>query len=109
MIAVEISGDETRENDEITVEWLAKAFNARGLRTNLICVIVRIQHENVKLNLLTGACAPTGGSEIEKFNNEEQKLIHLWMEHGLDQNSFPFGKLVSFLKNLFNHFDLQLR
>ncbi|MEX0905356.1 MAG: hypothetical protein WD604_10405 [Balneolaceae bacterium] len=109
MIAVEISGDERRENDEITVEWLNKALNARGLDTNQICVIISINHANVKLNLLTGACASKSGQSISKFPIEAQQIIQLWIDHRLNQEMFPFGKLVSFLKKLFNHFDLQLK
>lgn len=108
MITVDFGGDEKRSNQEITTKWLNQAFHNRLVDTNLICVNIHIDKGEVQLSLPCGAC-PRGGKSVEEFNREARYLIEIWRKHGLNKETFAFGKLESFLKRLFNHFDIKFK
>lgn len=109
MISIDFGGDEIRSNNEITTQWLRSAFNKRITRTNLVCVNIRVEHGDASVTLPCGACSKKRGKPRNRFNRESRFIIDLWTGHGLNKEQFPFGKLESFLKKLFKHFDLQLR
>lgn len=108
MITIDFGGNK-KTTPYITTAWVQHAFKESLNNSGNVCVRVTVRHENAKVSLSSGACGKQGGGKpFEEFSREAQHIITLWHKYNLDDNKFPFGKLVRFLKELFKKFGMRL-
>jgi len=100
MITVEISGSkmEFGNSREIDENWINEQVNRRRQEGQTVCVRVIVHEEPVNLLLTSLECPKTSGSGYP--NSEEQKIIDLWDQVGMNRMEFHGGNLVAFLKQL---------
>ncbi|GEM_PF-1806689 len=109
MITIDFGGNKKLSTPNITTASVRHAYKESLNNSGNVCVQVIIEHENAKVSLSSGACGGSGsGKPIEAFSREAQHIIKLWHKYNLNEDSFPFGKLVRFLKELFKKFGIQL-
>jgi len=109
MITIDFGGKKRRSTPNITTKWLQDAYHDRIVDANVICVNIHIRHGQVNLPLLCGNCQQKGTKRDEDFNRGARYVIKLWRQHNLDQDSFAFGNLESFLRKVFKHFGMKLK
>lgn len=98
MKSISIAGDE-RSLSSATPGWMrdsARAFTSRGLN---LCVRVSISDGTVDLLLSTPGCNDRARGHRE-LNNEEQKIIDLWVNRGLDQIDVNIDQLIAFVSEI---------
>lgn len=96
MIFVKI-GSEERKLDDADQQWITQSINRHRRAHGSVCVCVRFDLPGIRLRLATRDCPSAPGCPIDEFNRDERRLIELWLEAGLsDDSQFPPGRLIAF-------------
>lgn len=94
---ISIAGDE-RPLSSATAGWIRDSVRALASRGMPVCVRVSISDGSISLLLSTPACHDRG--RARELNNEEKKIIDLWMKRGLDQADVNEGQLIAFVNEI---------
>jgi hypothetical protein len=94
---ISIAGDE-RPLATATVGWIRDSVRALTSRGMPVCVRVSISDGSLNLLLSTPGCNDHG--RARELNNEEKKIIDLWMKRGLDQADIDEGQLIAFVNEI---------
>lgn len=97
MISIRI-GQAERSIDEASPAWIIQQINRRRRDSVAVCVTVLVNCPPVNVRLTTPACPGSPG--VRRPNHDEQRIIDLWKKHGLMDEKFAGGHLVSFLNEL---------
>lgn len=93
-------GSERRSLSDATQQWIAEQVHRRSQAGQGTCVQVSIQESNVNVAFQVGDC---GGSSIGSprvLSAEEQKVVDLWNQRGLDSGRLDLGRLIAFLQQI---------
>lgn len=93
-------GSERRSLSDATQQWISEQVYRRSQAGQGTCVQVSIQESNVNLAFQVGDC---GGSSIGSprvLSAEEQKVVDLWNQRGLDSGRLDLGRLIAFLQQI---------
>lgn len=85
---------------EIEEGWINRQIQLRRASGATVCATVAIEHPPVSLVLAVGDC-PRGRRRPRQLNPSEKRIVAFWREHGLDQAGFASGRLIVFLREIF--------
>lgn len=98
MPTVTIAGEQ-RDLEDVTERWINKTINRAKSQGLPVCVQVGIHQNGLNLNLTTPSCGGGSGGGRPP-NRQEQQVINLWKQQGLNSADFQGGNLTAFLKQL---------
>lgn len=96
-------GDAEREiasPSDIEEGWINRQIQLRRANGAAVCATVSIQHPPVSLVLPVGDCPP-GRRQSRLLHPSEKRVVALWRKHDLDQANFASGRLIVFLREVF--------
>lgn len=97
MVRVQIGFDEKLLN-EIDESWIVHHINARKHDGVNITIKVFIESGDIYMTLSTPGSSNGGGGRAPRPN--EMQIFQLWDKHGLNNQNFSAGNLISFLKQI---------
>lgn len=84
---------------DIDEDWVKTRF--RHLQTTNSFKFVRFRIETDRVNLVLGTPdCPSGEGTSRKLRPDEQHIVDLWFDTGLDSGDIDEGKLISFWRRL---------
>jgi hypothetical protein len=101
MILVSINGLD-RTLQQITSSWINEQIEGRRAAGNSVCVRVIIKIGSLDLALSTPTCPASGGGSRAP-NPQEEKILRLWNEKGMNSDHFKTAQLLSFLAEAKRH------
>lgn len=96
MVRVQIGFDEKLLN-EIDESWIVHHINARKHGGVNVIIKVFIESGDIYMTLSTPGCSNSGGRAPKP---KEMEIFQLWDKHGLNNQNFSAGNLISFLKQI---------
>ena len=100
MIRVRIAGEQ-REGDEIDPSWINQQINRRRAQRLPVCVEVIIE-SHFNLSLCSAECQGWPTNRDWQPNSEQQKVIDLWREAGINGSDFQGSDLRHFLNQIWH-------
>lgn len=95
MIRIHI-GNDVRNADDVDQQWLCNQIDGRRRHHEPACVRVTIQGPDVDLHLQMPGC-PAYFGVPRPLTGRESRIVELWRELNLEQDSFSCRDLQRFL------------
>jgi len=92
-------GESERELNDATPQWINEQINRRRNDGVAVCVRVFINKDNLNIVLSTPTCEGGGGGRRPP-NRQESEMLALWEKLHLNNQGFPGGNLIAFLKQI---------
>jgi hypothetical protein len=106
MIDVKIGGTEHSWTSagQIDDGWVNGRIRELHATDNNVCVLVRIEQEQINLVLATPGC-PAGDAYPRRLTTDEQHVVELWKDRGLEKRGFGPEQVIAFFRQLRNLLD----
>ncbi|MEX1135393.1 MAG: hypothetical protein WEB89_00740 [Balneolales bacterium] len=97
MITIKIGTSERRDGD-INARWITDQVNSRRKTGEKICVIFKVNCDDVNLNLPSRDCPKSGGGGggRRKLSAKVEHILDEWKKKGFPDKDINPGMVVSF-------------
>lgn len=102
MITVKI-GQSSREwasLDDVQESWIAQQVIERRRSGQPVCVYVGLSFPGIDLGLIAGECPPSPPGPTKSLNEDERKILELWIQRTRRNGRVDPGEINSFFKQL---------
>jgi hypothetical protein len=106
MIDVKIGGSEHSWNSVGALDdgWVNSRVHELQVADGDVCVLVRIEQDQINLVLATPSCPP-GAVYNRRLTPDEQHVVDLWVDKGLGKRGFGPEHVIAFFRHLRNMLD----